>query len=179
MLTISVTNGFYRDEDTALENQTSHELARAEVIDVLGNDNFLREVAKTRITPGRKAVGQPAPCGQVDTTYGIAEMADCGRFAAGPAYLLFVHVFYDELVAASECMRRRSERHGEQEQYAGQFESIRFERSGRMHFLSPGMFVKMSVQNSKYAKSRSRLSRRNPGTRVCADGCRVLVSRLW
>ncbi len=156
MLTISVTNGFYRDEDAALENQASHELARAEVIDVLGNDNFLREVAETRITAGRKTMGQFAPCGQVDTAHGIAEVADRGRFAAGPAYLLFVHVFNHELVAASECVCGRSERHGKQEEYASQSKSIRFYRSGWMHFLSLSMFIIMSAQNSKYAESQLR-----------------------
>jgi hypothetical protein len=106
-------------------------------------------------------------------------VADCGRFAAGLAYLLFVHVLYHELVAASECVCRRSERRSKQEKYARQFESIRFDRSGWMHFLSPIKFVKMSAQNSKYEESRLCQMRRIPGTRVCADGCRVLVSRLW
>lgn len=129
MLTISVTNGVNRDKDTAFKNQASHELARTEVIDVLGYDNFLREMAWTRETPGRKAGRRPSPSGQVDATQSVAEMTDSGWCAAGAAHLLFVHVLNDDLVAAPECMCRRSESQGEQQHNASEFESIRFDRS--------------------------------------------------
>ena len=156
MLTISVTNGFYRDEDTALKNQAPHELARAEVIYVLGHDNFLRKVAVTRKTSGRKAGGQPAPGGQVDSTHDVAEVTHSRRFAAGTAYLRFMHVLDHNLAAASECVCRRSEGYGEQENHAGQAESTGFNCLRCTHVLSPGLIVRMSVQNSKYAESRPR-----------------------
>jgi len=154
LLIISVTNGVNRDKDTAFKNEASHELARAEVIDVLGHDNFLREVAKTRETPGRKAGRCYAPSGQVDTTHNVAEMTDSGWFAAGAAHLLFVHVFDDDFVAAPECMCWRSEYQGEQQNNACRFESIRFDRSGCMHALRLSVSVQMSVQNSKYTETR-------------------------
>lgn len=154
MLTISVANRFNRNKYAAFKNQAPHELARAEVIDVLGNDDFLREVAVTRKTSGRKAGGQPAPGGQVDSTHDVAEVTHGRRFAAGTAYLTFMHVFDDNLAAASECVCRRSEGYGEQENHAGQAESIGFYCLRCTHVLSPALIVRMSVQNSKYAESR-------------------------
>lgn len=154
MLTISVTNGVNRDKDTPLKNQAPHELARPEIIDVLGYDNFLREVAKTRETPSREAGRYSAPSGQVNATHSVAEMTDSGGFAAGASHLLFVHVFDDDFVAASECMCRRGEHQCEQQNNACRFESIRFDRSGRMHFLRLSVSVQVSVQNSKYTETR-------------------------
>lgn len=123
MLMISVANGFNRDKYATLENQASHELARAKVVNVLGHGNFLREAAESRKTPARKAGQQVAPSGQVDSTHDIAEVTNSRRFTAGTAYLFCVHVLDDDLAAASECMCRRGEGHGEQKADAGQAES--------------------------------------------------------
>jgi len=146
LLTISVTNGVNRDKDTALKNQAPHELARPEIINVLGYDNFLREVAKTRETPIRDAGRYSAPSGQVNATHSVTEMTDSGWFATGAAHLLFVHVLDDDFVAAAECMCRRSERECEQQNNACRFESIRFDRSGRMHFLRLSMCPNVSAE---------------------------------
>ena len=83
-----------------------------------------------------------------------AEMTDSGWFAAGAAHLLFVHLLDDDFVAAPECMCRRRECQGEQQNNACRFQSIRFDRSDGMHFLRLSVSVQMSVQNSKYTEAR-------------------------
>lgn len=154
MLMISVTNGFNRDKYAALENQASHELARAKVVNVLGHGDFLREAAETRKTPGRKAV-RAASGGQVDATHDVAEMTHSSRFTAGTAYLFFVHVLDDDLAATSEGVCGRGEGRGEQKADAGQAESRGYSFCLRCtHVLSPGVIVRMSLQNSKTVKSR-------------------------
>lgn len=153
---ISVTNGFNRDKYAALENQASHKLARPEVVNVLGHDNFLGETAETRKTPGRKAGRRATSIGQVDSTHDVAEVTDRGWFAAGKAYLLLVHVLDDDFAAATERVCGRSVGHGEEKTDAGQAESIGSCCLRCTHVLSPGVIVRMSLQNSKYAGSGPR-----------------------
>lgn len=103
---VAVANRLDRYEYAALENEPPHELARAEIVDVLSDDDFLTEVAVARIVKFAKAWRHSSSEAQIVSANRIAEMAYGCRLSANRKHLLLVHTVSDDFGAAAKRVCR-------------------------------------------------------------------------
>lgn len=112
---VTVADCLNFDEDARLERQTLHKFAWSEIIDVLGQFNFLRVLPVAWKVFCRDTRRYTSVYRDIAATRCVAEMARACRSTASFEYLCLVHIFKDELSAATKAEGRGTG----QKQYQG------------------------------------------------------------
>ena len=102
---IAVADRFDRYKNTAFEYQPPHELARAEIVNVLRDDDFLSIVIEVGITPCSAFKVEATASGYTDATHHVAKVPNRRRFATSAQNLLLVHILDHDLASTAECVR--------------------------------------------------------------------------